>query len=197
MTVYNLTLPLTNEDVERLNIGDVVYLCGVVCTARDMAHLKMRELVVHGEPLPENLSGGAIFHAGPIMVKDGQDHWKLHVIGPTTSIRMEPHADFVGQLGVKLVIGKGGMGSDSVVAFRKYRQVYLQAIPGCAVALASGVKEVKDVHWLENGMPEAMWVMETAHFGPFVVMMDCKGNSHYEQVKQQAYEAMRNITEDK
>lgn len=193
MTVHELTLPLADADVEKLHIGDTVYLSGMVCTARDMAHLQMRELAERREDLPEKLAGGVIFHAGPIMIKDAEDRWKLHVIGPTTSIRMEPHADFVGRLGVKLVIGKGGMGQDSLAAFMKYKQAYLQAAPGCAVVLAAGVTGVKGVHWFENGMPEAMWALETAHFGPFVVTMDCKGNSRYDCIKHQAREAMVNI----
>lgn len=69
MAVYELTLPLRDADIEQLNIGDAVYLTGTVCTARDMGHLNMRELVDNGRPLPENLQGGAIFHAGPVMVK--------------------------------------------------------------------------------------------------------------------------------
>lgn len=127
MAVYELTLPLRDADIEQLNIGDAVYLTGTVCTARDMGHLNMRELVDNGRPLPENLQGGAIFHAGPVMVKDAEGSWQLRVIGPTTSIRMEPHAEFVGQQGVKLIIGKGGMAGDSLAAFKKYKQAYLQA----------------------------------------------------------------------
>ncbi|MFW0765522.1 FumA C-terminus/TtdB family hydratase beta subunit [Trabulsiella odontotermitis] len=197
MTVHTLTLPVADEEIEKLNIGDTVYLNGTVCTARDMAHLQIRELVQRGEALPENLAGSAIFHAGPVMIKDQQNHWKLHVIGPTTSIRMEPHADFVGSLGVKLIIGKGGMGQDSLDAFKKYKQAYLQAAPGCAVVLAAGVKAVKNVYWLENGMPEAMWVMTVEQFGPFVVTMDCKGNSRYECIKKRAREIMEDITAEK
>ena len=110
MAVYELTLPLDDATVEKLQVGDIIYLNGQVCTARDIAHLKLRELADAGKPFPEDLRGGAIFHAGPVMKKDAQGKWYLSVIGPTTSIRMEPHADFVGQQGVKVIIGKGGMG---------------------------------------------------------------------------------------
>lgn len=192
MAEYTINLPATDEDVEKLNIGDTVYINGTVCTARDMAHLQMRELIENGKELPEKIAGGAIFHAGPVMKKDENDQWKLRVIGPTTSIRMEPHADFMGRMGVKLIIGKGGMGDDSLAAFQKYKQAYLQAAPGCAVVLAAGIKDVKNVHWYENGMPEAMWVLEADKFGPFVVTMDSKGNSRYNDVKAKA----RKIAED-
>lgn len=197
MAEYTINLPATDEDVEKLNIGDTVYINGTVCTARDMAHLQMRELVENGKELPENIAGGAIFHAGPVMKKDENDQWKLRVIGPTTSIRMEPHADFMGRMGVKLIIGKGGMGEDSLAAFKKYKQAYLQAAPGCAVVLAAGIKDVKNVHWYENGMPEAMWVLEADKFGPFVVTMDCKGNSRYNDVKVKAREIAADILSKK
>ncbi|WP_302971903.1 FumA C-terminus/TtdB family hydratase beta subunit [Parasutterella excrementihominis] len=197
MAEYTINLPATDEDVEKLNIGDTVYINGTVCTARDMAHLQMRELVENGKELPENIAGGAIFHAGPVMKKDENDQWKLRVIGPTTSIRMEPHADFMGRMGVKLIIGKGGMGEDSLAAFKKYKQAYLQAAPGCAVVLAAGIKDVKNVHWYENGMPEAMWVLEADKFGPFVVTMDCKGNSRYNDVKVKAREIAEDILSKK
>ena len=197
MAEYTIHLPATDEDVEKLNIGDTVYINGTVCTARDMAHLQMRELIENGKELPEKIAGGAIFHAGPVMKKDENDQWKLRVIGPTTSIRMEPHADFMGRMGVKLIIGKGGMGDDSLAAFQKYKQAYLQAAPGCAVVLAAGIKDVKNVHWYENGMPEAMWVLEADKFGPFVVTMDSKGNSRYNDVKAKAREIAEDILSKK
>lgn len=186
LTTHNLTLPVTSADVEKLNIGDTVYLSGTVLTSRDMAHLNMHDYVDQNKPLPENLEGAVIFHAGPVMAKDEDGNWVLRVIGPTTSIRMEPHADFIGKLGVKIIIGKGGMAQDSREAFAKYKQVYLQACPGCAVLLADGIKNVKDVHWLEDGVPEAMWVFEADHFGPFIVTMDARGNSRYDDIKDEA-----------
>ena len=176
MAEYTLNLPATDEDVEKLNIGDTVYINGTVCTARDMAHLQMRELIENGKELPEKIAGGAIFHAGPVMKKDENDQWKLRV---------------------KLIIGKGGMGDDSLAAFQKYKQAYLQAAPGCAVVLAAGIKDVKNVHWYENGMPEAMWVLEADKFGPFVVTMDSKGNSRYNDVKAKAREIAEDILSKK
>ena len=185
MKAHELTLPISNEQVEAMRVGDTVYLTGVVFTARDMAHLEIRKLLEAGTPLPEDLQGSAIFHAGPVCLKDpsSKSGWKMNVIGPTTSIRMEPHADLLGTLGVKLIIGKGGMAEGSKAAYAKYKQAYLQAAPGCAVQIASGVKSVSAVHWLENGMPEAMWVLETERLGPFVVTMDAHGNSRYDDVK--------------
>lgn len=185
MQEYDLTLPATDADVTKLNIGDIVYLTGIVRTARDMAHIKIKELLAEGKPLPQDLRGGAIFHAGPVAINEG-DHWRLNVIGPTTSIRMEPYAEMIGELGIKMIIGKGGMADQSLAAFKKHKQVYLQAAPGCAVQIASGVKAINDVFWLENGMPEAMWILDVEHFGPFIVTMDSHGGSRYDEIKQHA-----------
>ncbi|MDR1826831.1 MAG: FumA C-terminus/TtdB family hydratase beta subunit [Methylobacteriaceae bacterium] len=182
MAEHHLTLPVTDADIEKLALGDSVYLDGIVYTARDMAHMEIRALAEKGQPLPEPLAGSAVFHAGPVALKDG-DGWRLNVIGPTTSMRMEPYADLIGRLGVKLIIGKGGMFDDSKAAFQRYTQAYLQAAPGCAVQIGAGVRAIKGVHWLENGMPEGMWVLEVKDFGPFIVTMDCRGHSVYDDVR--------------
>lgn len=193
MSEHHLKLPITDDnDVTSLEIGDTVLLTGTVFTARDMAHIEIKKCLEAGKALPEDLKGAAIFHAGPVALKQDEG-WRLNVIGPTTSIRMEPYADMVGQLGVKLIIGKGGMAQDSLNAFKKYKQVYLQAAPGCAAKIASGVKAIKNVHWLENGMPEAMWVLDVENFGPFIVTMDTKGNSTYDKVKAAARKTINEI----
>ena len=117
MAVYELTLPVDNETIEKLHVGDIIYLNGQVCTARDQAHLRLKALDEAGKPFPEDLKCAAIFHAGPVMKKDEAGHWYLSVIGPTTSIRMEPYADFIGRIGVKILIGKGGMAEGTRRAF--------------------------------------------------------------------------------
>ena len=183
-----LQIPLKEEEIRALNIGDVVYLSGTIYTARDMAHLRLRELAEGGSPVPFALEGGAIFHAGPVALRGEDGSWRLSVIGPTTSIRMEPHADFVGRLGVRAVIGKGGMGPDTLAACQKYGYVYLQAAPGCAALLARGIRSIKSVTWLDLGMPEAVWELEAECFGPLVVGMDSKGNSLYANIRAKALE---------
>ena len=90
-----LTMPIKEEDVRELKLGDVVYLTGHIFTSRDMGHLRIRQLLEKGEPLPKDFNGAAIFHAGPVCLKNEDGSWRLNVIGPTTSIRMEPYADMV------------------------------------------------------------------------------------------------------
>ena len=109
MATYHFSTPLQEEDMRKLHVGDVVYLTGHVFTARDMAHLRIRGLLEEGKPLPKDFAGAAVFHAGPVALKNEDGSWRLNVIGPTTSIRMEPYADVVGRMGVRAVIGKGGL----------------------------------------------------------------------------------------
>ena len=184
MATYKLTTPISEEDARKLKVGDVVYISGHIFTSRDMAHLKLRELLEKGEPLPKDFHGAAVFHAGPVALKNEDGSWRLNVIGPTTSIRMEPHAEWIGRIGVKAIIGKGGMAEDTLRCAEKYGYVYLQAAPGCAAKLAGGVDRIVDVTWFEFGMPEALWDLECTEFGPLVVGMDSHGGSIYKDIKE-------------
>lgn len=192
MAVHELNLPLTNQDIENLQAGDTVYLTGIIFTSRDMGHLEIKKSLEVGTPLPVDFTGSAIFHAGPV-VRKTPEGWEMIVIGPTTSMRMEPYAEMVGQLGVKAIIGKGGMREGSSKAFQKYKQVYLQAAPGCAVKLAADVQKVEGGFWLEKGMPEALWVLHVKKFGPLAVTMDSSGHSVYQDIKEQAFKIIETL----
>lgn len=181
--------PLTADDISCLKIGDVVYLKGIIYTSRDMAHMTIKDKLEKGQSLPVDFRGAAVFHAGPV-VRKSDTGWKLGVIGPTSSIRMEPYAEMVGELGVKAIIGKGGMRDKSRDAFQKYGQVYLQAAPGCAALLADGIEKIEEVHWFDLGMPEALWVLKAKKFGPLVVAMDSRGNSIYQDIRNKAQETI-------
>ena len=193
MTKKVFTTPLKEEDMRSLKIGDVIYITGDIFTSRDMGHLKIRELHENGKPLPKDFTGAAIFHAGPVCLKNEDGSWRLNVIGPTTSIRMEPHADVVGEIGVKAVIGKGGMEQGTLDACEKHGYVYLQAAPGCAAKLAKGIEGIVDVTWFEMGMPEALWHLKAVEFGPLVVAMDTHQNSIYKNLKQAALKKLDEI----
>lgn len=183
MSEYHFSTPLQEADIRKLRLGDVVYLTGHIFTARDMAHMKIRGLMEEGAALPKDFAGSAVFHAGPVSLRNPDGSWRLNVIGPTTSIRMEPYADLVGKLGIRAVIGKGGMGEETLEACGKYGYVYLQAAPGCAAKLAQGVERINDVTWFELGMPEAVWDLQAREFGPLVVGMDTQGGSVYANLR--------------
>jgi L(+)-tartrate dehydratase beta subunit len=169
-----LTTPISNEDLEALTAGDIVYLNGHMVTCRDMGHRRLIEL---GIPLPVDLRGGAIFHAGPIVKKDG-DGWQMISIGPTTSMRMESYEkEFIKQTGVKLIIGKGGMGPQTLEGCRDHKAVHAIFPGGCAVLAATQVEEIERVEWLDLGMPEALWVSRVKELGPLIITIDTKGNN--------------------
>jgi L(+)-tartrate dehydratase beta subunit len=169
-----LTTPISNEDLESLTAGDIVYLNGHLVTCRDMGHRRLIEL---GIPLPVDLRGGAILHAGPIVRKAGEG-WEMVSIGPTTSMRMEGYErEFIKQTGVKLVIGKGGMGAETMEGCRESKAVHAIFPGGCAVLAATQVEEIERVEWLDLGMPEALWVSRVKEFGPLIITIDTKGNN--------------------
>ncbi|MCQ2555142.1 MAG: FumA C-terminus/TtdB family hydratase beta subunit [Clostridia bacterium] len=190
MKTVKLNTPIKESDVRDLHVGDVVYITGHIYTSRDMAHKKYKEMLERGEALPKDFNGYTVYHAGPVCLKNAEGGWDLQLIGPTTSIRMEPYADMVGEMGVKFVIGKGGMDKGTLDACAKYGYAYLQAAPGCAAKGAECVKKVVDVHYLEMGMPEALWDLEVVEFGPLVVGMDTHGESVYANLKKAAFEKL-------
>jgi L(+)-tartrate dehydratase beta subunit len=179
VSVVKLSTPIRGAELEGLSIGDIVYLSGALITARDDVHHRhLRQ----GVPLPVDLAGLAIFHAGPIMQKT--DAWKVVSIGPTTSMRMEQaEAEFIGATGLRLIVGKGGMGAKTAEACRKYGAVHTVFPGGCAALAAAMVEAVERVEWLDLGMPEALWVMRVKDFGPLIVSIDIRGNNLFENNK--------------
>ncbi len=174
-----LRAPVTGEQVRALKVGDVVLISGRMYTGRDAVHA---HLVKH-EP-PVDLNGGVLYHCGPVVVKNAQDEWQVTAAGPTTSIREEPYqADIVKRYGIRVVIGKGGMGAKTLGALNEAGAVYVNAIGGAAQFYARCIERVAGVSLLEFGTPEAMWHLEVRDF-PGIVTMDAHGNSLHHDVEQ-------------
>ena len=176
-----LTTPIKDEDLEDLRVGDVVYLTGHIVTCRDVAH---RRLIEHKRELPVDLKGGAIFHAGPIVRKLDDGKYEMVSIGPTTSMRMEKfEKEFIEQTGVKLIVGKGGMGPLTEEGCKKFKAVHAIFPGGCAVVAATQVEEIERAEWLDLGMPETLWVNRVKEFGPLIISIDTQGNNLIEKNK--------------
>ena len=201
--IHDLTIPISQEDVAQLHVGDQVRLHGVMFTARDAAHKYMVEKFVNtnGQPpaseaalyalLKEKMDGGVIYHCGPVVAKeDGK--WRFVAAGPTTSIREEVYQDLViGHFNLKAVIGKGGMGPRTLAACQKYGAVYLHAVGGAGTLIAETVVEVEDVHKLkEFGVPEAFWQIRVEGF-PAVVTMDSHGQSIHAQIQAESEQKLK------
>ena len=171
-SIYNL--PLRDEDIAGLKSGDVIYLRGTLVTGRDEVHYR---IVKEGITAPVDLNGMAIYHAGPI-VREAQAEYEIVSIGPTSSIRMEKWAaDFIKKTGVKVMIGKGGMGEKTTSACREYGAIHCVYPGGCAVLGAEQIEKIENVFWPELGMAECMWVMRIREFGPLIVSIDTYGNN--------------------
>src|SRR5215472_9980145 len=175
-----LAPPLGEEQMRALKVGDVVILNGDLFTGRDAIHAY---LMKH-EP-PVDLGGAALYHCGPVMLKQPSGEWVTNAAGPTTSIREEPYqADVIKRYGVRAVIGKGGMGAKTLAAMKDFGAVYLNGIGGAAQYYARTVRKVKGVHLLEQfGVPEAMWHLSVEGFVA-IVTMDAHGNSLHADVEQ-------------
>jgi len=195
MAVYRLKTPISEQDVRKLKVNDVIYITGTIVTARDQAHRRALELHKEGKKLPLNLEGLAVFHCGPIMKKE-DDKWIAVAAGPTTSTRMDLFEDeFIKNFKVRVVIGKGGMGKKTTDAMKQYGAVYGAFTGGAAVLAAKAVKNVKTVEWYDLGMPEAMWVMEAQDFGPLAVAIDAHGNNLFVDIQKRVEENKQKIYE--
>lgn len=175
-----LKTPLRKADTAKLNIGDTVYLTGTIYTARDSAHKRMVE-----DGSPVDLEGAVIFHAGPIILenKEEKDSYQIVAIGPTTSTRMNTYEPDVLDMGVKAIVGKGGMDQETQSALERNGAVFLTAVGGCAALYVKSIVKVKQVNWIDLGIPEAVWELEVRDFGPLFVTMDSHGGNLYEQVR--------------
>lgn len=186
VAVYKLRTPISEEDVRRLQLGDVIYISGIMVTARDSAHRRAMEILRAGGSLPVDLRGGVLYHCGPVVKKVGEE-WRVVAAGPTTSIRMEPfEAEFIKLTGVRVIVGKGGMGADTTRACKEYGAVYTVFTGGCGALAANAIKHVQRVEWFDLGVPEALWVFEVEEFGPLVVTIDAHGNNFHERISAEA-----------
>lgn len=188
-----LTTPIKDEDLESLNAGDVVYLTGTLITCRDVAH---RRLIEQGRELPVDLNGGAIFHAGPIVRQRDDGEYEMVSIGPTTSMRMEKfEKDFIKQTGVKLIVGKGGMGAQTQEGCVENKAVHAIFPGGCAVLAATKVEKIEGAEWKDLGMPETLWINKVKEFGPLIISIDTKGRNLIEENKKVFNEKKKPILE--
>ena len=190
-----LNMPLSDETIRGLKVGDPVLLNGIMITGRDAAHKWMVDTFIKNTRQPQGddlevyeaikplLEGGVIYHCGPVVAGLDTKQYKFVAAGPTTSIREEPYQGMVMKhFKVKGVIGKGGMGPKTLTACQEVPCVYLHAIGGAASLIAQTVTRVLGVYKLDFGVPEAMWVTEVKDF-PVVVTMDSHGGSLHATVE--------------
>ncbi|MGD2027144.1 MAG: FumA C-terminus/TtdB family hydratase beta subunit [Anaerolineales bacterium] len=194
--MIKLTMPIPDDEIRALKVGDTVSLTGVMLTGRDAVHKWMIDNFIEKntttsdvdleiyEAIKPLLDGGVIYHCGPVVAGLDTGEYEFVAAGPTTSIREEPYQGRVMEhFNLKGVIGKGGMGGITLEACQSVPAVYFHAIGGAATLIAQSVKKVLGVHKMEFGVPEAIWVLEVEDF-PVVVTMDSHGNSIHNDIEE-------------
>jgi len=172
-----LTTPISAEDIKDLKVGDIIYLTGRMVTCRDVAH---RRVIEEGLELPVDVKDKAILHAGPI-IAENEDGYEMVSVGPTTSMRMEKfEEEFIKETGVRVIIGKGGMGEGTARGCKNNKAIHVVIPAGNAVWAATRVKKIVDAQWKDLGMPETLWVCDVEEFGPLIVSIDSEGNNIFE-----------------
>ncbi|MFL7893207.1 MAG: FumA C-terminus/TtdB family hydratase beta subunit [Anaerolineales bacterium] len=193
--MQKVNIPIEDETIRGLKVGDPVLLSGVMVTGRDAAHKWMVETFIKQtkspttddiqvyEALKPILQGGVIYHCGPVVAGLETKEYKFVAAGPTTSTREEPYqGDVMHHFNLKGVIGKGGMGPRTLAACQEVPGVYFHAVGGAASLIAQSVEEVLTVYKFEFGVPEALWVIRVRDF-PVVVTMDAHGTSLHAKVE--------------
>ena len=178
-----LTTPISAQDLAGIRVGDVIRLSGRLVTCRDVAH---RRLVEEHRALPVDVHDGAILHAGPIVRPSAtaRSGFEMVSVGPTTSMRMEKFEyEFIKQTGVRLIVGKGGMGPGTVAGCQEFGALHCVFPAGNAVIAATAVEEVEDAQWRDLGMPETLWTFRVKQFGPLIVSIDARGDNLFERQK--------------
>ena len=180
---FELRAPFREKDVRQLPLGATVSISGTIYTGRDRLHKYLAE----GGETPADLHDGAIFHCGPVVASDPSQPagWRIIAAGPTTSSRENPYMPkIIAENGVRVILGKGGMGPEIQTACREHGCVYIQVVGGAAAWLAKCVKRVEDVWFYDEfGATEAMWKLSVEGLTG-IVAIDANGESIFSGVEQ-------------
>ncbi len=178
----SLKVPLSYNDISTLHAGDVVSVSGDIWTCRSGFYHKY---VDQGNSFPLDKSQhNVMLHSGPIIKVEGENQYKVQAISITTSVRFnkwEPQV--IEELGLRAIIAKGRVGKETREAMQRFGCVHLSRTGTFAGAFALKVKAIKDVFFLDLGLPEALWVFDFDELGPLVVETDIHGNSVYDSVQ--------------
>lgn len=173
-----IELPLKEEDILSLKVGEWVELNGPCYSARDSAHKRIFETLERGEKLPLNLKGITIYYMGPSPTPPGRI---IGSAGPTTSKRMDPFTPKLLSLGVKGLIGKGKRSKEVKDAIKKFKGIYFVTVGGAGAYLSKRIKKIELVAYEDLG-PEAIYYLELFHF-PAMVAIDSYGEDFFNNDK--------------
>ena len=175
-SMQRLKTPLSKSEIQKLKIGQEVFLSGKIFTARDQAHKRLVELIRKGKRLPVGLKGQIIYYCGPALTPKGR---VIGSCGPTTSSRMDEWTPVLLKAGLKGMLGKGSRCREVIKAIKKYKAVYFLTYAGCGALLSQYVRKKRLAAYADLG-PEAIYELEVKDF-PLIVAIDSKGRSIYVQ----------------
>ena len=185
---YDLQMPMSDADARKLRVNDTVTLNGTLFGIRDATQIHMFD---RGRRTRFDLNGHAVIHTAPNVrrVERSNEHpagYAAVCIGTTTSQRMERFTrPLMEREGVRIVIGKGGLGDASRAAFQELGGAYLAIVGGAAALETTWITAIEDVD-LEDLAPESLWRFAVKGFGPILVAMDAHGGSLYDKVRETA-----------
>ncbi len=188
MADYDLHMPCSEEDIRKLRIGDHVTLQDTLFGIRDATYIHMFD---KGRKTKFDMNGHAVIHTAPNVEKVPVSNefpagYRSICIGTTTSMRMERFTrPLMEQYGVRITIGKGGLGDESRKAFKDLGGVYLAIIGGTAALETTWITAIEEVD-LDDLNPESLWRFAIKDFGPLLVAMDAHGDSVYDSVRESA-----------
>jgi tartrate/fumarate subfamily iron-sulfur-dependent hydro-lyase beta chain len=184
MITRRLAVPLSETEVRRLNVEDVIYLDGLIYTCRSLFQIRALEQDIL--PPVDFTKMNVMLHMGGIM-KKVEERWVPVSLLCTSSIRFEKlGAPIIKKLGIRAIIGKSTMGEKTMEAMKEAGCVHLSWGALIGDTLARRVKRVVDVYNLDElGPLEATWVLDVENFGPFIVDMDANGNNLFHRVNAQ------------
>lgn len=180
MVEHHIETPVTDEVIEKLRVGDRVYISGYLYTGRDSAHKKLIELVQAHKNLPIDVKGQFIYYVGPTPARPGKP---IGSAGPTTSYRMDSYAPTLYNLGLKGTIGKGARSEEVKESLKKNKAVYLAAVGGAGALISQSIESSEVIAYPELG-PEAIRRIKVKDF-PCIVINDMYGGDLYQQGKKQ------------
>ena len=184
MAHYDFNMPVTEQQVRNLRVNDTVSLNGTLYGIRDGTQIHMFD---RGRKTRFDLKGHAVIHTAPNVRKVPKSvefpaGYAPLCVGTTTSARMERFTrPLMEQYGVRIVIGKGGLGESSLAAFKDLGGVYLAIVGGAAALETTWVEQIEDVD-LDDLNPESLWKFRVKCFGPLLVAMDSDGGNLYRDV---------------
>jgi fumarate hydratase subunit beta len=173
-------LPLSDDLLETLHVGDELLLTGEMYVGRDAAHKRLIETLQAGKPLPVDLKGQVIYFMGPTPARPGK---VIGSAGPTSSYRMDAYSPRLIAEGLKGMIGKGMRSAEVKEAMKRYKAVYFGAIGGAGALISSCIRKAEVVAYEDLGT-EALRRIHVQDF-PVTVVNDIHGGDLYEEGRKQ------------